>query len=83
MIGSLSDFKSNNIGNTGGIRFAARWEPQNKNAIREKYIESTILLVCPWKLKIVAVNDGNTDSVTPNIDMPVAVSKYILSNLIT
>jgi hypothetical protein len=43
VIGSFSTFSNNKIGNTGGIMFAARWEPQKRNASR---LKNKLLLIC-------------------------------------
>ena len=80
-MGSFSDLRSNNIGNTGGIRFAAKCEPQKRNANRVKYAVPSMPLGWYGNPKIFATSDGNTNSMIPIIDMVVAAYKYIFNNL--
>ena len=67
VIESFSPFSNNNIGNTGGIRFAARCEPQKRNAKRENieptYIDSTSIS----KPNKDDMNEENWYSIIPSI----------------
>tara|TARA_B100000700_G_C14413561_1_gene564771 strand:+ start:149 stop:427 length:279 start_codon:yes stop_codon:yes gene_type:complete len=67
--GSFSAFNNNNIGNTGGIRFAAKWEPQKRKANRLKRILSDKYIDCFVKPNIDDIIDGKIDSVIPRIDI--------------
>ena len=75
VIESFSPFSNNNIGNTGGIKFAARCEPQKRNAKRENikptYIDETSIS----KPNINDINEGNKYSVIPRIDIAEVANK--------
>ena len=74
-MGSFSAFSNNNIRNTGGIRFAARWDPQNRKAKRAKKMFSELLMAWVWKPNIEDINEGNMKSKIPKIDINDAASK--------
>ena len=74
-MGSFSAFSNNKIGNTGGIRFAAKWEPQKRKAKRVKKILLGISLALLEKPNIEDMNEGNKNSVIPRIDINDAASK--------
>ena len=72
---SFSAFNSNNIGNTGAIRFAAKWVPQNLKAKRVKKILLEIFCCLIEKPNIEDMNEGNKNSVIPRIDIIEAANK--------
>ena len=74
-MGSFSAFSNNNIGNTGGSRFAAKWEPQNRKAKRVKKILSGVFIGLLRKPNIDDMNEGNWYSIIPKIDINDAASK--------
>ena len=74
-MGSFSAFSNNNIGNTGGIRFAARCEPQKRNANREKIEPVDIKIDSLSKPNKDDMNEGNKNSVIPRIDIIEAENK--------
>ena len=74
-IGSFSAFSNNKIRNTGGMRFAARCEPQKRNASREKNMVSPINTDSSWKPNTAATVDGNKNSRIPRIEIIEAENK--------
>ena len=74
-MGSLSDFSNNNMGNIGGIRFAARCEPQKRNDKREKNIVLPINPDSTWCPNTAAIVDGNINSRIPMIEIIEAENK--------
>ena len=66
-MGSFSAFSNNKIGNTGGIRFAAKWEPQKRKAKRVKKILSGRFIGLLRKPNIDDMNEGNWYSIIPSI----------------
>ena len=73
--GSPSAFNSNNMGNIGGIRFAARCEPQKRNDKREKNIVFPINPYSSWWPNTAAIIDGNINSRIPMIEIVEAENK--------
>ena len=71
----FSIFSNINIGNTGAIRFAAKWDPQKRKAKRVKKILSVAFIGLLWKPNIDDMNDGDRYSIKPKIDINDAVSK--------
>ena len=74
-MGSFSAFSNNNIGNMGEIRFAARWEPQYRNANRENNGPADIEPTSFSKPNIVDMNEGKKNSTMPRIDIKEAEIK--------
>ena len=72
---SFSTFSNNKIGNTGAIRFAAKWLPQKRKAKRLKKILSKLLMGSLSKPNINDIIEGNKYSKIPKIDINDAVSK--------
>ena len=66
---SFSAFSNNKIGNTGGIRFAAKLEPQKRKAKRVKLIFSDISKNSFSKPNIDDIIKGNKYSAIPRIDI--------------
>ena len=66
---SFSTFSNNKIGNTGGIRFATKLEPQKRKAKRVKIIFSDIFKDWFLKPNIDDIIEGNKYSVIPRIDI--------------
>ena len=75
VIESFSPFSNNNIGNTGGIRFAARCEPQKRNAKRENIEPAYIELTSISKPNKDDMNEGNKYSIIPRIDIAETANK--------
>jgi hypothetical protein len=75
VIESFSTFSNNNIGNTGGTRFAARCEPQKRNAKRVNNGSADIKLTSLSKPNKDDMNEGNKYSVIPRIDIAEATNK--------
>tara|TARA_A100001011_G_C13934665_1_gene684637 strand:+ start:353 stop:688 length:336 start_codon:yes stop_codon:yes gene_type:complete len=57
--------RNNVIGKKGGIKFAARCDPQNKNESRLKKIISVLGLLLPEKPNIFDIKSGKTNSIIP------------------
>ena len=74
-MGVFSTFSNINIGNTGAIRFAAKWDPQKRKAKRVKIILSGVFIGLIWKPNIDDMNEGNRYSIIPKIDINDAASK--------
>ena len=72
---SFSTFSNNKIGNTGAIRFAAKWDPQKRKAKRLKKTLSKLLMGSLSKPKIDDMNEGNKYSIIPKIDINDAAIK--------
>ena len=72
---SFSAFNNNNIGNTGAIKFAAKWVPQKRKAKRVKKLLPEISLELIGYPNIEDINAGNKYSVIPRIDINVAANK--------
>ena len=72
---SFSTFSNNKIGNTGAIRFAAKWDPQKRKAKRVKKILPGTFIGLLWKPNIDDMSEGNKYSIIPKIDINDAVSK--------
>ena len=75
IIESFSAFSNNNIGNTGGTRFAARCEPQKRNANRENIEPTYIDATSVSKPNKDDMNEGNKYSIIPRIDIAEATNK--------
>ena len=74
-IGSFSTFSNNKIRNTGGMRFAARCEPQKRNASRENNMASPKNTDSFWKPNTAATVDGNKNSRIPRLEIIEAENK--------
>ena len=64
---SFSTFSNNKIGNTGAIRFAAKWVPQKRKAKRVKKILSETFIGLLRKPNKDDMNEGNWYSIIPSI----------------
>ena len=74
-IESFSDFNKSKIGNMGGMRLAAKWDPQKRNANRLKNSGWKSLWLNFWNPKIEDIKVGKLYSIIPNIEIIDAENK--------